>query len=346
MNVSIDLSQEVLDQIGIDNIQTRIKHLYLLFGTRFNYFVPEVINDSRTLMGLMSMSSSLETLEHCPGFDEHLKEYFNNSTSTAFVSYIANSLIGKVQYLELEPFSNQNGRKPDLKVIASDLEFFIECKYPFLKTQFDFSAQHRTINDRIRNEIYTPHQIGIQYYSKLNDADIDQIIQILKSRLPFCTSDGVLYSSRKYEMNIVYHSDYKEVPYTFQIVMPGTSIETQTNNYLPNHTFFTNGTTLSIAGPLIDYRDVLTKLIKKSTGQAINKKPFLLAISINNMLGSLNENIKVIQNSFHPQKNTRFTGVLLVEHRGSNELSKKQFVYIQNPYSNAPDSNIIRYLFK
>jgi hypothetical protein len=85
-------------------------------------------------------------------------------------------------------------------------------------------------------------------------------------------------------------------------------------NYKPEDSFLRNGSTISITGPNVNYEDVLLKLIKKSTGQAVKEKPFILAISMNNMVGNWANNIQAIQSSFQPNKNTRFTGVLLIEY--------------------------------
>lgn len=344
MEVKIDLSQESLDQIGLENIKKRLNHLFKLFGLRVKELVPSEINNYSTLISLINMSSLLEGLQDCPGFNEHILGYFNNPTSTQFVSYIAKNLISKVDFLELEPHSTELGRKPDIKIINDELEFYIECKYPFSNTKFDFYNEHKKIEERIRNEVSIPHQIDVSFYSELNDEEITRIINDLKHKLSFCRSSGVLINTKKYKVSITFHEDYQP-QYLFEMPMKITLIESHTNNHLPGNVFLKDGRTISIAGPQVDYVSVLTKLIKKSSGQAVVNKPFVLAISINNMLGSLQENILAIQDSFQPKKNTRFTGVVLVEHLGTGELSKRKFIYIENPFSSVPDSNHIKLLF-
>jgi hypothetical protein len=75
------------------------------------------------------------------------------------------------------------------------------------------------------------------------------------------------------------------------------------------------------------------------------KKSFILAIDANPMLGDLTENLRFLSTRFQPDRNTRFSGILLVRYASRLEKNYLVFSFISNPFAKYPVSKDFELLF-
>ena len=111
----------------------------------------------------------------------------------------------------------------------------------------------------------------------------------------------------------------------------------------PGHVFIENGKTFLIDGPDIDYKKILQQKIKSAKHQSVSNCIFITAINTDLMLGDMSENIRSIESLFQPNRNTRYSSVLLAN--SQSFTVKKNWTQIRNPYAEVPVTEEILRLF-
>lgn len=110
----------------------------------------------------------------------------------------------------------------------------------------------------------------------------------------------------------------------------GTVYHIAKNYIYPMHQFFLGTGYITISGPKlgpdVDFKLVLKKKIEYARAQAPINKPYVLALNMEEELGGIEGNRKILENIFHPDCNTRYNGILLVN-------NNFDFEFIPNPYA-------------
>jgi hypothetical protein len=133
------------------------------------------------------------------------------------------------------------------------------------------------------------------------------------------------------QLRVIIKNDYIGDKELYETCLYGTLYDTAENYIYPMHTFFLGGKSyINISGPKDGgFTSVLKQKIKDARSQSPIGKPYILAINMEDELGSIEENRKKLNTIFQPKYNTRYSGILLVK-KNDSEVFDLEFV--QNPY--------------
>lgn len=327
----------------IDEIKDTLSNLTSIFGKDYLTLFPSNINDNLTLETLMRLSSNLNALKDCEGFKNHIKGYKSSPKHTQFLTEIAAFIIPKVDKLVLEPHIPNKLKHPDILFESKGEIYYIECKSPE-PDQFNYSKEHKHFFNMIKAHISVPHQIDIKYKIILDDSQIKELGKSLEEMLPRVTADGVIIHNDNLEVNVIIKEKYG--PPTISLVLDMIEQDLHDNHFYPANAYMIGGKSLVIAGPLVNFSKILKKKIMVSRKQSAYKKPYILAIDSSMFLGDMKENMRIIQTSFQPEQNTRFSGVLLIKTENTIQDFKLKFNFISNPYTKNPLPKHIVNIFK
>ena len=338
---------DIIKSSGIDTVefQNHINVLVKLLGNKFKLFVPNVINDINTLQDIVFLSKLLPKLQYCKGFSEHLKIYTKKQfSSNYFLLIVASLLIHKVDSLVFEPTIEGKGKKTDILATLDQENVYLECKQ-VNTSKFEYSKEHEHMRSILQEYLNVPHQIDIKYRTNFSDEELHKLGKTLKNILDNVTTSGIVINNNKLIVQINVRNTYDNK--MVQMTMFGISQDTNENCNYPLHVYFRNGHTLSISGPKIDYQSILREKITRSRCQSPINSPYILVIDGNNMMGSLEENLRALSTAFQPNINTRFSAVLIITYH--LDIIKQNFEIksniIPNPYAKYPITEKFKSLF-
>lgn len=347
--LQISIATEILNQskITITEINEHFTELASIFKGISPKILPDNIKDTSTLYSLIEFSKNLKKLKNCQGFEKHIIKYNNEKEiiHSDFVTLLSGFLVSKVDELIFDPIIRETNKYPDMCIKFNDNETYIECKSIDTK-KFNFSDEHNRFFELISKYLVgIPHQISITYKKSLSDNKIEELGKTLQKRAPLVTNEGVIINNENLKVHVI----KKEMPPNTGIGVSFFGIEHDIveNCDYPMHIFAVNGLTVSIAGPKVDYASVLLGKVKAGKSQSPINKPYILAIDAREILGSMDENIRVLTTAFQPKQYTRFSGILLVK-MSWNLFEKKTdfgFEFVQNPFASTPISEYFSRLF-
>jgi hypothetical protein len=344
--IHIELSKEILksSKLTIDEVKQHFTDLAQIFKQHFTDLVPTTIRNLSKLEYIVSLSKNLKKLRECEGFEEHISKYKGEQIrSNYFVTSLAGFLVERVDKLVLEPEIEKKKKRPDIYVNFRGEEVYVECKVIETK-QFDYYEEHKHMFEVLRKYIASPHQVSITYRRTLSDEELKRLGETLRKRVPLVKREGNIIDNEDLEVNVIPRSDYGDKRFT--IIMGGITESLSENCSYPNHVFFKDGVTMSLSGPKVDYSKILRNKLEKSRPQSDVKKPYVLAIDATYMLGELTGNLRFLSTRFQPDRNTRFSGVLLARYTGNLEKNPFEFKFVSNPYAKYPVSKEFELLFK
>lgn len=342
------VSTEIMKSLnlGIEQLQRCLAHLGDVFGARLQYIVPDRISDLPALQWIVRLSESVKKLEGFEGFEKHINTYTRRQVrSSYFVTVVASYLSDKgVDGIVFDPPVAVTGRKPDILVTFRGEQVYIECKM-IDTAQFDYSEEHNRMLSILHSYIDVPHQVDIRYRKSLSDIELHQLGNVLQQRLHQVKGNGKIIDNENLEVQVQTRGGY--LLRSPRIVLWGIMEDLNEKCRYPQHCYGIDGHSISVAGPKVDYSDILRSKIKKSRRQSPDNKPYILMIDGNSMLGSLTENIRVLSSAFQPKTNTRFSAAALVTYYprlGSSEINFK-FYFVPNPFAKFPVSKEFERLF-
>jgi hypothetical protein len=337
------VSPAILNSLGIspDELKRHIVELRMFLGDRFKQTIPTRVSDFSTLHFIINLSMCLSKLKSCKGFEKHIEKYDGKQTRHAyFIAGFANELHDKVDCIELEP-SVDKGKKADILVTNKGEEVYLECK-GIETSKFNFTQQHEHMLSILRQYLSaTPHQISITYKRPLQDGEIHELGKSIIERAKLVKADGNLIDNPEITVNVVRRENFGNKSFLLRIAMIEEDLSERCR--YPADCYGVDGLTISIAGPKVDYKEVLRDRIRKSKRQLKDNSPFVLVIDGNIMLGALAENLRALSTAFQPKSNTRFSGAVLVESNaviGSTRTDYK-FNFVTNPFAKFPVSKIV-----
>jgi len=342
------VSTEIMKSLNlsIEQLQRYLAYLGDVFGARLLHIIPERISDLPTLQWIIRLSESLKKLEGFEGFESHINTYTRRQVrSSYFVTVVAGYLSDKgVDDIVFDPPVSVTGRKPDILVAFRGEQVYIECKM-IDTAQFDYSEEHNRMLSILHSYIDVPHQVDIRYRKSLSDIELHQLGNVLKQRLHQVKGNGKIIDNENLEVQVQTRERY--LLRSPKIVLWGIMEDLNEKCRYPQHCYGIDGHSISIAGPKVDYSDILRSKIKKSRRQSPDNKAYILMIDGNSMLGSLTENIRALSSAFQPKTNTRFSAAALVTYHprlGSSNINFK-FYFIPNPFARFPMSEEFQRLF-
>lgn len=343
--IKIICNKDLLESnnISLNDFREDLQYLSMKFKNKFLDFFPLQINDISTVWTIQNLSSSLKKLENCVGFDAHMSVYCKEQFgSNFFVTLFAGSIKDKVQSLELEPEIESTGKNPDVLIRTLNQEIYLECKN--IETeQFVLEKEHEHIFNIISKGVDSPNQIDITYYEELTDKEWIDLAKNLNSLLENVTEEGYIINNKKLQVHTIPRSNGIQTGFT--ILMNGMIEDTNSKTTYPGHIFMKDGRSISISGPLVDFKKIIKKKIEKSRKQSDNSKPYVLVINSNHFIGKKEENMSFIRKLFQPDSNTRFSAILLVNYSVSKE-ENIHFELITNPYSKNPLGEASKLIFR
>ena len=342
------VSTEIMKSLNlsIEQLQSCLAYLGDIFGARLQYVVPDRINDLPTLQWIIRLSESIKKLEGFEGFEKHINTYTKKQVqSSYFVTVIASYLADEgVDRIVFDPPVIATGKRPDILVTFQEEQVYLECKM-IDTAQFNYSEEHSRMLSILHNYIDVPHQVDIRYRKSLSDTELRQLGKVLQQRLHQVKGDGKIIDNENLEVQVQLREGY--FPTSVNLVLLSIMEDLNDKCHYPQNCYSINGHSISIAGPKVDYSNILRSKIKRSRGQSPNNKPYILMINCNSMLGSLTENIRALSTTFQPKTNTRFSGATIVTYYprlGSLELDFK-FYLVPNPFTKFPASKEFTRLF-
>ncbi len=323
--------------ISLDQLQESANYLGRVLGARARNIIPDRINDVLTLGWIINLSDSLKKLQDLEGFEKHIGRYTKSQIqSTYFVTVLATYILDKrVDGVALEPQVPGTGKKSDILVRLQGEEVYLECKTVHTD-QFNYAEEHNHILSILQNYIKIPHQVDIRYRKSLSDLELHGLGKTLEQRLAQVKGNGKIVDNENIEVGVQVREEYQAQ--TPKIVLWGHSENLHEKCIYPLHCYGINGHTISIAGPKVDYSEILRSKIRKSRRQSPDDNPYVLSINGNLMLGSLTENIRAVSSAFQPQMNTRFSAAILATFY--QPLARPgidyKFYFVSNPFAKFP----------
>lgn len=342
------VATSILESVGIsiEELKYHLIELKAILGAKFEQLVPYRINDFSTLHWVVSLSTRLQKLRSCIGFDRHIARYTSRQIrSNYFVAGIASYLYDRVECVELEPTTHRR-RMADILARYRDQEVYLECK-GIETRKFDFAQEHDHMLSILRQYLVdAPHQISITYKRPFSDAEINRLGESLRELIESVKADGKLIDNPDVSVNVVKRDSLGFKGLRLRISMIEEDLSERCR--YPGDAYGVDGISISIAGPKVDYKSVLRERIRRSKRQYLEGKPFVLVINANEMLGSLVENIRALSSAFQPNINTRFSSAVLVESNPVIGSPRTDFVFnfVSNPFAEYPVSKQFELLFK
>ena len=299
---------------------------------RFKELVPLSYMDTQSLDRLLTLYEALSKLEKVKGFDRHVAEYNEKRfLATLFVSRVAIYLLSKVDDLELEPITPLDEGNPDIRLTIGEKDIFIECKN-IESSQFSDISEHRKVFEILETYIDFPHQIMLSYKTTPTENELHSLGKSINKLAKKVKISGNIINNKNYKVNIHLREAYGDPNITAVADMIIENIGSK--DRAPGHAFMEKGKTFIVDGPEIDYKSILKTKIKRAKNQYVKNYIFLTAINTDSMLGIMEDNIQSIESLFQPDKNTRYSGVLLANHQCLTNNSK--WTKIINPYADTP----------
>jgi len=336
----LKVNSEILksSKLTIEQLQSYLNHLGSVFGKRCRYIIPDEINYLPTIIWIANLSEQLRKLEHCNGFTKHIDKYTRKQVNSSyFVTVVASDLIcNGIEDLVLEPSVPDTRKNPDILVTYKGKEVYIECKTIETK-RFDFTEEHNKMLSILEKYIDVPHQIDIQYKKHLAETDIHRLGAGIQERLRNVKGNGKIIDNDEIQVGVQLRDGYLNNK-GINLILWGISTDIQDNCNYPMHNYGRNGRTISISGPKVDYSKILKAKIRSSKRQSPDKKPYVLLIDGNSMLGSTVENVRALSSTFQPQSNTRFSAAIIVlYHPRFDKLGLDiEYHFVSNPFAQFP----------
>ncbi len=271
---TISISEEILKSANLTNDQVRnaVVDLTSIFGKKADLVVPNKINDLPTLCSVVDTARRLNLLRNCEGFDKHVKVYARNQVRPhMFVTTIASFLVDKVEKVVLEPSIKNKGKVSDILLLRQSEQLYLECK-SIQPNRFEFGPEHEQMFEVLRHYIKVPHQVSITYKASMKENELHKLGESLSELLPKVTSPGHVISDVNLEVQVIPRDAYGSKNISLRMGM--ISVDLSTNCRYPGDVFGRDGLTVSICGPLVDYKGVLRKSLRALTGKPQTTLPF------------------------------------------------------------------------
>lgn len=342
-SIKISCNLEALQMRGVtlDGVKHYFDFLSSVLKKRFLELVPTNIINVQSLDRILTLYEVLSGLEEVSGFERHASEY-NKSRflSTLFVSRLALFLKDKVDEIELEPITTKDDGNPDIRISIAGVNVYIECKN-IESSQFSDVEEHRKIFDILEPYIEVPHQISFSYKSTPSNEELKALGENIKKLIPKVKTTGNIINNDNYVVNVQPRSAYGDPRITAQADM--IIEDNNSGDRVPGHAFMEKGKTFMVNGPDVDYKKILQTKVKSARHQTVGNNVFITAINTDLMLGAMKDNIRCIEALFQPDKNTRFSSVLLTDNHALTSNGK--YTHIINPYAETPVTDVITRLF-
>ncbi len=331
MSKSIQINQELINDETDRKIRAAIDFFKDAFKEDIAFILPSSISNIFELNNFFKLHTQLSTLKDIKGFHEHCKQYKNDYTATNFVSIFAEYLVSKVDDIELEPTIENQETKPDIRCMFNGNEIYFECKEMNFIDHAKIKTEHLELLEIFKKNIRGAGQYTVTYTESFNDESLLLHTKRIGERREQVKGNGTIYNSKndKEIIKVEYRELESPVPPEFNISLDlDMKMYTEAGHHFATSGFTRGNQTFLFQGPIIDYKTKIEKKIKKSSKQAVIGKSFFLVIPKESILGDFFEAKTHIENSFQPTKNTRFSGVIIVEH-----MKDVKCIYIPNPFS-------------
>ncbi len=309
-----------------DNLQN-----ILLPRNRKYLFDDEILN-------FFYVSTSLDLLKNCKGFETHIHEYRNNFATTSFVTLVADILLSHGLKVELEPNIKNHKKKPDIYAIQqnSNLGIYFECKAPQGIDAEKLLSKQKKIFDSIKDIISNNYSLAFFYEKDLNITDLKSLRASLIKNLKV---DEKIFENRVLVEN---------VDLNYKLIVSGIIENPSTeNNFtitgLPvfNHTGYSYVNGINRYGKNILFykktrKSSFLKIISSQAKDKVPKNtPYIVFIDFSGIRFNNKECQKYLLNSFKAGNNKSVSGVVFLEKNYS--LSGDLLIdmkYISNPFAN------------
>lgn len=306
-------------------------HNIILPKNRTYLFDDEILN-------FFYVSTSLDLLKECEGFETHINEYKNNFATTSFVTLVADILLSHGLQVELEPNIKNHIKKPDIYAIQknSNLGIYFECKAPQGIAAEKLLSKQEKIFDSIKDIISNKYSLAFFYEKDLSNFDLKSLRENLIKNLKV---DDKIYENRVL---------VESLDLNYKLIVSGLIGNPSTENNLTimglpvfNHTGYSYVNGINRYGKNILFYKKTRKasFLKIISSQAKDKvpknKPYIVFIDFSGIRFNDKECEKYLLNSFKGGNNKSVSGVVFLKKNYS--LSGDLLIdmkYISNPLAN------------
>jgi len=330
----LEIAPGIAEQYDQSILRSSFTYLARIFGDQFARIVPSIIYDVPTLDRLLDTATYLRKLQGCSGFREHADQYLNDASAAFFVTQLAGLLVSKVQKLVLEPPVPGGFGKSDVMAVVDDAELFLECKNPQRRRDEALEAEHLEIARLLLPRIPLGCQIDVTYRAS---KPVEWWMPVSDSVQKLCcraVGNGVLIDNDDLTVELMRECvAIPPQPTEMEFILGGSSEDMHSRSVVPMHVLCSDGRTVGIHGPKVeDFRVTIERCIEEAREQCPVGCAFAVIIGSGSMMGSLNDNIRVIRTRFQPDRNTRIGAVLLLNTLGDKALVNA----VLNPYARIP----------
>jgi hypothetical protein len=334
------ISRSIIEASGVTSefIINRLQVILDALGRKTERLIGTTIRDTSKVQTIIELADIIIELQEIPGFQDWVSTITPEQAPHAYsVGRLATIFKSHLSELCLEPTIVETSKKCDFSGKFGNRQVFFECKNWEDRVRA-YLKEHQEIANKILECVHTHHQISFEYSRKPSDDELRKLLKNINERMKNITGTG----------NIIYNDDFRvHVSFRSQpgkiksdgtlIVMGGLMEDTRSHRISANHVFIYSGRTISIEGPKVEFEKEIRELIKRGSSQAPVNAPFILVIDVQNYQGGYEDLHRTIYSQLQPKRNTRFSGILLVNFFSTNG---NDFVdFIQNPFARNPISS-------
>lgn len=339
--VPVKVNEKLLEIVPQQVVRERIQYLVGLFKQDYEKLLTTQISDETTLLHLMHLSFSLDSLEECAGFHSHLMEFRNDIDSTYLVTTLASYLRPRTRELVLEPITESTGKRADIRIDLEGQHIFFECKNPKKEVLSRLRAEQEPMYEALKYSISRPCNVFITYETALKEAELVRLGGFLKERLPLVTGEGTILDHNGVRVDVTNVREAFQNIGNVQVQMILENYHSNERN--PVNIINRDGIAIGFAKRRVSVINNIEQQFKASQKKVSREAPLILAIQSDYLTGSLDENVRAISSLFQPSKHTSFNGVLLVRWSYNfQNLIDPQFHYVNNPYARNPIADLAR----
>ncbi len=349
IKVKINLQFPDLSRLGIvpDDLIKILESLVEMFSCKYERMFPSKISD-KDVDRIVRIHNVLNEIKFFQGFSRHLRLYDKNTIEDHLLSAQAAAWLTKLgNVVELEPPTPGDSRGPDLKCESEKFgEVFFECKRIYTGKFYDEKFKEG-IADLIISVVPKNSMLNIDL---MRGFSIERTAKILKSvkfrndvmnfiipeRINSLSIDGQ-FSCSLHRNAVTCSAGMEEMFEDSTLILRGWQIDQRTNVRLPGYSFTKSGRSVSVHGPPPDYRPIWGRKRRKSKGQQIADRPFVVLMSDHDVLGDPKDHERFFEEVWLTEENSGVSGIGFVSFSSNQgKESVSQFKYYPNPHASSP----------
>jgi len=339
VQIQIKTSQDILinRNTSIENLKERIQFLGTCLGKKYLNILPVNIAAPQEIDFIIYLSNIFRKLHANEGFKRHMKLYNKKELHAhMFVSATSSYICDFIDKLILEPITPPEEGNPDIELNDKGNRIYIECKTINTDKYYEHDNKMK-ITQMIFDEINTTNQITLFFKKNFTINELRNHIldkQILHE-IAHVKKESNIRVDQDISLNVIPRQTLgdKAIQSKLTIIM-----EDNTDGIRkPGYVVLKNGRSVGVFGPTVDFSKSLEGRRTKSRKQFVKNHPFILAIDSSTILGNPNDHDQYINKWFAPNKNTRYSGIMLVNiFKDTNNNETTKIKYYDNPYARNP----------